>query len=387
MKKAFVYRTQFPISLAYAITIHKCQALSLSNVLLDIGTSVFSCGQAYVALSRVTSLNGLHIINVDHSQIKALDSAIVEINRLRQNYRPDLSIIHVEKCKRKRENDRKWTDNPHIGNVLQEIDKSMSLSLTKRQCHISVKGFVNTNNLLSHINAFVACLLQSKIIQLFFKKCDVPEIKQIALQFEEGIAPIDNSVLLRVLELNPKQHMSQCWELLDNIFVTLPGLQDKTSHAIETTLHCNCCHYTNSTTHHQMVFNVGKVNKSKITSMKDLLDTAFQWKHLHMQCSKCKDMTDISQRQSLKNIPECFIIRTDETTPSAIINGISGPVAKINDLKFAFRSALFAQQPHYFAFLNCDTGWIKVENSNVAKKSWPRGSKNMQVMILDRQNP
>jgi len=60
MDKAFVIRKQFPLSLSYGITIHKSQGLSLQNAIMDIGNSVFTCGQIYVALSRVTSLDGLH---------------------------------------------------------------------------------------------------------------------------------------------------------------------------------------------------------------------------------------------------------------------------------------------------------------------------------------
>ena len=58
LDKAFVIRRQFPISHAYAITIHKSQGLTLKNVLVDLGNSIFACGQAYVAMSRVTSLSG-----------------------------------------------------------------------------------------------------------------------------------------------------------------------------------------------------------------------------------------------------------------------------------------------------------------------------------------
>ena len=63
LDKAFVIRHQFPIASAYAITIHKSQGLTLHNVVIDIGNNVFTCGQSYVALSRVTSLSGLYLIN------------------------------------------------------------------------------------------------------------------------------------------------------------------------------------------------------------------------------------------------------------------------------------------------------------------------------------
>ena len=64
-------RRQIPLNLAYAVTIHKSQGATLDLALIDIGRSTFECGQAYVALSRVKSLESLYIWNFEPSEIRA----------------------------------------------------------------------------------------------------------------------------------------------------------------------------------------------------------------------------------------------------------------------------------------------------------------------------
>jgi ATP-dependent DNA helicase PIF1 len=61
--------SQIPIILAWAITIHKSQGASLEMAEIDIGENIFECGQTYVALSRVKSLEGLYLKSFDVSKI------------------------------------------------------------------------------------------------------------------------------------------------------------------------------------------------------------------------------------------------------------------------------------------------------------------------------
>jgi len=68
---------------------------------MDIGNSIFSCGQVYVAMSRVvnaeTSLNRLHLINFDPSSVFASEKAIIEYNRLKQMHKPESEMITISK--------------------------------------------------------------------------------------------------------------------------------------------------------------------------------------------------------------------------------------------------------------------------------------------------
>ena len=58
-------RSQFPLTLAWAVTVHKCQGLTLSEIVTDMTCTKgkFKPGEAYVAFNRVKTLEKLHIIN------------------------------------------------------------------------------------------------------------------------------------------------------------------------------------------------------------------------------------------------------------------------------------------------------------------------------------
>ena len=51
--------TQYPLMLAWAVTIHKSQGKTFDRVIIDIGRGTFAHGQMYVALSRCTTLDGI----------------------------------------------------------------------------------------------------------------------------------------------------------------------------------------------------------------------------------------------------------------------------------------------------------------------------------------
>ena len=82
-----IRRTQFPLMLSWACTCHKVQGLSLPEAVISFTLNKqrrFNPGQMYVALSRVTSLNGLHLIgNFSSSAIQHNTAAAIEYDRLR----------------------------------------------------------------------------------------------------------------------------------------------------------------------------------------------------------------------------------------------------------------------------------------------------------------
>jgi ATP-dependent DNA helicase PIF1 len=62
---------QYPLCMAWAMTIHKIQGATMSMAEMDLGNSVFEYGQTYVALSRIKSLDGLYLSAFKADKIKA----------------------------------------------------------------------------------------------------------------------------------------------------------------------------------------------------------------------------------------------------------------------------------------------------------------------------
>ena len=75
-------RTQIPLILCWAATVHKVQGLSLDAAVIDLGVNVFEPGMAYVALSRVQTLGGLALLNFEPSKVKANKGVHEEMERL-----------------------------------------------------------------------------------------------------------------------------------------------------------------------------------------------------------------------------------------------------------------------------------------------------------------
>lgn len=88
-KNAIGSFTQFPIKLAWGITIHKSQGQTFDHVTINLGRKAFATGQTYVALSRCTSFKGITLKRPVSSEDIFVDKRITKFLETQRQYRAD----------------------------------------------------------------------------------------------------------------------------------------------------------------------------------------------------------------------------------------------------------------------------------------------------------
>lgn len=161
-------------------------------MIADAGTTIFSTGQTYVGLSRVTKLEGLNLINFDPTSIKASEAAIIEYNRLRTLYRPDLQSINISKETNKKLKiaDCRWTVPQ---NTISAQSDHRSLENNKNISIIT--GIANKYN-NSYICTTVQSLFHFSVLQnILLEKHNKSEILKMIFDQYVSKVPIDIQAL------------------------------------------------------------------------------------------------------------------------------------------------------------------------------------------------
>lgn len=160
--------SQFPIRLAWAVTIHKSQGLTFDHAVIDAGQS-FAPGQVYVALSRCTSLNGIvlyskilpHSISTDNNVVQYM-SMEQEAAAIQNTYENEKAIFESKQLvtafnlKKIIEQVRVWIENIPKRKVEKKADylmlaKNIHHALLKHQ-QIAITFEAQIKKLLTHYN-------------------------------------------------------------------------------------------------------------------------------------------------------------------------------------------------------------------------------------------
>jgi hypothetical protein len=114
--------SQYPLRLAWAITIHKSQGLTFEKAIIDIGAS-FAAGQTYVALSRCTSLDGIVLFSKIHPNSILTDNFALEFSQEEKAEQELRKIFRQGKRKFWAERLLLYFDWKPVYSLLREMDK------------------------------------------------------------------------------------------------------------------------------------------------------------------------------------------------------------------------------------------------------------------------
>jgi len=121
--------TQYPVRLAWAMTIHKSQGQTYESVALDLTTATFAPGQLYVALSRCTSLEGLYLkMPVKRGHI-IVEPKVTAFMLRRETIKVEASADIIETCA---QNQIEIVEQPMIEEVLCTQNQMSVESIKKR---------------------------------------------------------------------------------------------------------------------------------------------------------------------------------------------------------------------------------------------------------------
>lgn len=137
--------TQIPLKLAWAITIHKSQGMTLNAAQMDL-TKTFETGQGYVALSRVRDIEGLSLIGYNDKSLE-VDNTILKVDeRILEASNKSINMLNEYSKQEKEDIQIKF-----INKIKPKINEIGGKSNTKTPTHIVTKELVSKHTKLKEL--------------------------------------------------------------------------------------------------------------------------------------------------------------------------------------------------------------------------------------------
>jgi hypothetical protein len=151
--EADITLNQFPVKLAYSMTFHKSQGMTMKSVIIDFRSKYIGDGSAYVALSRVEDIENLYLIGFSKNKIKASGDAIAFYRSLEKSVEQEKQIIaDRERVLREAEeaeqklldeisdeipwNDKEFEEKfPDENKMLKDCNEGKTFDLTEEENH------------------------------------------------------------------------------------------------------------------------------------------------------------------------------------------------------------------------------------------------------------
>lgn len=372
--------------------------MTVSSCVVDIGETIFSSGQSYVALSRVQSLEGLHILNFNPRSIKANGKSIIEYNRLRAKFHPELGSIQIHKV-----NNRKTTDKniylkrrshgiiePSVQPVKNNRDKNQAVIIER------IRGFVN-NGASCYANASIQCLLNIKWVESSILISRDSVLKKLVIDY------IDPNISgnLNLDTLRSKYYPDLCIqqdasEFLRYLLTDVENSLLKNLCSFDRVIYNKCpmCKHENSQIEQDTMYSLFIPNYN--TSMQTLLEFNFKsdWSILTgSSCSNC-DST-LTTKTVEQNFGQVIIVvlqlinDNQQKITNFKLSNVAHKEIKIQGRKYTFTGAVFHlgesfTAGHYTAIVQNDKNLFRIDDNSIQKCRWPNNSKDVYILFYER---
>lgn len=387
--KAFVIREQFPLCLSYAVTIHKRQGLSLHNLIINAGNTHFNVGQSYVAFSRATKIEGLHLINFDPYSIKANSAAIEEYDRLRQSYKFDFPVILISKKRWTKVFDMIWrTEEYHVLIEHKNNKKPLCSDL------LSIHGIENSDGVSCGINSVVQCIFHTKILRASLESKSKSMNQNTDLQKLLNIyitsKVIFSSIVIKQSKLKKLTFNTE--EYPSKILTPLCDENDDTRTLVEYKLiqtnRRGACNYTNLYKILDYTWSLEISDKNNTYNLPELIDKSYgSWFDNFKFCSDCKAETKTKSKISFSSFQEVIIIKmsVSHTRNSNIITK-KGFVKSVlfSKVILCYTSYHLVSAIFYFhrnmelnthnAVIKNNSTWIEIDDLKYKTIRWPKSA-------------
>ena len=223
--------TQYPLRLAWAITVHKSQGLTFENVYADLG-SAFEDGQVYVALSRCTSYNGLILKSQIHRSKIKTNPKVIEFAKTETPSTLIVQELNSGKADFYYKKVREEIKTLNFANAYDNFVKAVKFR-NDIETDLFKKYFtISAERLSSHINKYKSEKGQNQLLKATqtYLQSRISELEQINQKLTEKSHQQNNAVKTLLDQIsNLEKHVSELQKEKDILVLKNNGLNTEIS--------------------------------------------------------------------------------------------------------------------------------------------------------------